>query len=455
MVPGYGTICKRKVKSNYSIKKIVDSILYIENKYNLLKWKIDGVLVWQSARTNIYTSILDLDISNNSLVKTISFSKKIKDGFHRFIVNSIFYNPFLDFSESEVLVFDSGRKYLLDKYYVDIYTHYLCEDLERNGVSVKTYNTNYQVDNLADRSLKVKHLDFIYITSKLLSKFINVTLNINEINQLRSIEDEINLELGVKLDLKTLFISEIVRFKTQYLLFKMLFQIKKANRIFIINSGSKAPLIKAAKDCKIVVNELQHGLVVKEGLVANFPNTLEDSLEYFPDKFYVWKDLDMCTGKLPLSNENIESYTNRHLQNMLIRNSNVKRNQNQILIVSQPYNSKEILNYIMNSIEDMKEWTFIYKIHPVENIDSFTDSSEYKFSKYENLNFVAEGKSIYQLFSESEYVIGIFSTALFEASYFGCKIILLDLPGVEMATSLVTNGKAILLSINKKLSTTI
>mgnify|MGYP000745848120 CR=1 FL=1 len=40
--------------------------------------------------------------------------------------------------------------------------------------------------------------------------------------------------------------------------------------------------------------------------------------------------------------------------------------------------------------------------------------------------------NIYQLMAKSTYCIGVFSAALIESIYFNSKLLLLDLPGVEI-----------------------
>ena len=52
----------------------------------------------------------------------------------------------------------------------------------------------------------------------------------------------------------------------------------------------------------------------------------------------------------------------------------------------------------------------------------------------------------------AKYVVGIYSSALFEATAFNCEIILLNLPGVEMAFPLLNNPVNKLLDVNGKLS---
>ncbi len=122
----------------------------------------------------------------------------------------------------------------------------------------------------------------------------------------------------------------------------------------------------AAKTCKVVVNELQHGLIVNGGVVGNYPDTEEDSLIYFPDKYYIWKNLDMCTSKLPLSNKNIVEFSNAHLDSMILHYNHTQRKKKQILIISQPIHSDKILKYILKNIDELTDYSFVYKIHPAE-----------------------------------------------------------------------------------------
>ena len=120
-------------------------------------------------------------------------------------------------------------------------------------------------------------------------------------------------------------------------------------------------------------------------------------------------------------------------------------------IVSQPFYSKEIFSYILGNAKYLPDWKFIYKIHPAENQECFSHFATSQISESSNIEFVTNNVSIYKLFSESEYVFGIFSTAVFEAPYFGCKTLLLNLPGVEMAKTLIENGKAKLINTDEKL----
>src|SRR5665647_479188 len=432
-----------------SFKKIVATLLDLENKYNLLEWKINDIFVWQSARMLIFTKLLDSCIPSNAIINKKSLLQNIKSFFKRCIINSLLHNPFFDFNKSDVLVFESGRKYLVDDHYIDIYTKYFCDDLKKENISYQKYEINYNVSDLTPRYQRTKHLDFILIISKLTSKFVNPKLSETDKELTAKLETSVYEQLGIRINLLIIFTNEIKRFKSQYPFYKILFQLKRAKKIYIINSSDKAPLIKAAKDNDIIVTELQHGLIIKESLSCHFPNTRENSLEYFPNKFYIWEDLNMCTSKIPISIECIVNFRNKHLDYMLEKNRNITCKENQVLIVSQPYSSPAILQFIIDNIEELPNWQFVYKLHPLENPDLFINS--FLFSKYKNLTIVKNDSSIYKLVSESKFVIGVYSTAVFEATYFGCNTLLLNLPGIEMSYSLVESNKAKLIDINERL----
>ncbi|TXD50338.1 MULTISPECIES: hypothetical protein [unclassified Polaribacter] len=438
------------MNSNHeNLKGITNSILELEHKYNLLGLEIDGVFVWQACRSIIYLRLLDVIVPNNIdyIKPRVSVFKLLKK------INQVLFsrNPFFDFEKSDALVFRSGRNNYVDGKYLDIYTSYFREDLESDGVKCQEYilpSVDYRIKVKNDIS---RNLDFINLVSKVKSKLIRVKFTTTDLELINKIEKELKKALGASLNLREVFKQEIIRFKSQYPLYKLLFKLKRANQIYLISSVDKCALIKAAKDCGIVVNELQHGLITKEGLIANYPYTKEDSLEYFPNKFYIWNNLNMYTSKLPLSDKNIVKFPNKHLEYLLQKNKKKEKKKNQILIVSQPYNSKEILEYLSCNLSELREWKIIYKLHPVEDFNIAMRIMEPLISEFDNLTLVNNEASVYDLFSESTYVIGVFSTAVFEAPLFGCKVLLLDLTGVEMSESLIIAGQANLVKLDEPL----
>ena len=440
-----------KERTISEIIKLRDIFLDMEYKNKLLRWKIQNVFAWQSARIAIYNTLLNRIVPTNNYSINDRSKQKYRLILKRMFTNIILHNPYFSFAKSETLVFDSGRKYLVNGKYIDIYIEQICSELEEKNISFTRYSTSYQTDHLSPRKMKEKHLDTVYVLAKILSHYINVD-HTHESELIENIEHDIHTYFNVEMNIGSILRQEIKRFKSQYLLYKILLMIKKPTSIYIVNYTDKAPLIKAAKDLDIVVNELQHGLIVKESMVANYPNVPLDSLEYFPNRYYVWEEKEMCTSVIPLSASNIIPFKNANLHHMLNMYNNYVKAQKKLLVISQPLWSQKILSYIQDNIIYLQALEVVYKIHPSEDRVIFDKSFLNDTDKYPNVKFIDNSVSIYQLLSESTHVLGIYSTSVFEAAYFGCKVLLLNLPGIEFSYSLVETGKAQIINPDSDIS---
>jgi len=436
---------------NNTYKKITDKFLSIENKYKLLDQKIKGVYFWQISRVNIYLEIKNKILNGNNLIEKNILKKRLKHLPRRLFINSILLNPFFTKKKNEIIIFSSGRLYNDGNKTIDIYTDYLCEDLDKEGISYTKYETNYLNDHILSKRQRNKHIDFIVLFSKLIRFLYSTKLNDKEYSLIESIRKDINENFGIEINILSIIKSDIKSFKSQYHLYKLLFKLEKPKEIFIVNSSDKPYIIAAAKDQKIIINELQHGLISDCDIINNFPYIKPNSLEYFPTRFFMWNNIDMCYASLPLSKDNIIPFRNKHIDKWLQKTTNINKEKNTILVISQPFESLNILEYIENNISQLKEYKFIYKIHPAENKDIIKQMIEKMIIKYTNIYIIEDEEPIYSLLKKAEYVLGVYSSALFEAPLFKCKIILLNLEGVEMSLPLINNNKAKLLDLNRSL----
>ena len=412
------------------MKKITELILELENEYNLLEWKIDGVFAWQSARGIIYEKMLGLVASKGYHYQTIRKSSptNLIKVFRRLFFNITIQNPYLHFKKKEVLVFESGRYEYQDNEYIDIYTEYICTNILSENTTLERYScfsvTNNQPNN---KNKKLgPHIDFIIFLSKLMKYFVKHEFTLEENVAIGKVEDRIFNRFGIDIDINNILHNEIKRFKSEYVLYLLLFKIKRSKKVYLVSAVQKAPLISAAKKCNNIVIELQHGLLSRHGIIGNYPYTTEDSLEYFPDYFALWTKPRLQNAKLPISNKFIIEVENMHLMNSLLKTNSTLKKSNQILIISGPYTASELFKYVMSNINDMTNWIFVVKLHPVENIEYFNSIFDKNIMGLSNLIFIQNEKPIYDLFQQSKYVIGVNSTALFEAKYFGCDAYYLE-----------------------------
>lgn len=430
---------------------ITAELIELENKFNLLYMKINGVYAWQSARVVIYLKI-QKEINSQTFKSTIlSHGFRLKLLYDRIMINAIMHNPFIGIKKKDVLVFESARKYLVNNEYIDRYTKYLCDELDEKGISYQKYQSSYSFDRLSKNRKGTKHLDFIRLIAIIRIRFSSCKIDSANLKRIKLVELEIFQIFGVKINLLNIFKDTIKEFKAFYPLYKKLFKEIGPREIYIVNSCDKSALISAAKDNGIIVNELQHGLIAKEGFIQHFPYTIENSLAYFPNRFYLWANIPICSSKLPISADNIVYFEDKYLTTIKDKYKKIEKEKNKILIVSQPQYSKELFQFVLRNLPNMNDYQFIFKLHPTEELNFENDNQIKQIEKYNNFKFANNQSSIEKLFSTSNYVLGVYSAALFEASYLGCQILLLNLPGVEMASSLIEKRNARLIETTNDL----
>lgn len=410
------------------ISFLTKKLLCLENKHNLLEYKINDVRVWQVLRIYIYTYI-QKKINNN---KEALFPRKrysILDFFKKLYFITIL-NPFLDFKKSEALVFQSGRILTRDNEKIDVFTHDLCLELKKNNTSF----TQYGLETLTVHSSlsSVKQLDFLQFITKLCAKLITPHISKEELDFIKKLENEIFELFNVTIDLKSLFYKEIKHFKASFKIYSFLFSLKAPKKIYFIANNGKAAMIFAAKTKNIKSIEIQHGLMLKEDLIYHYPESPKDSLDYFPDQFFIWeKSIWKNNSVLPLTKNNIIEFGNKNLQ-YFKNKTRIKKVPKSILVISQQTVTKELLNYMLANLKTLKNYTITYKLHPREIINKTNEQKFGLLKTTPNVQLADNTVSIYDLLAKTEYVIGVYSTAVIEAQYFNCKIKIINLHGADL-----------------------
>ena len=189
--------------------------------------------------------------------------------------------------------------------------------------------------------------------------------------------------------------------------------------------------------------------MAKEDLIYHYPNTIEESLEYFPNKFYVWSsDKFINSNKLPLNEVNIIDYGNQFLNYQSFKYKGISKIKNQIIIASQNTLTKEILEVIVKNIDQLRNCNILYKPHPNEynTIHEYPDLV--KLKKYPNFKILSQNNDRFEALAQSSIFVGVYTYMIYEALHFECKVALLNLPGVEMMKQLENSTSITILENN-------
>lgn len=410
-----------------NIKEVCEFIWELESKYDLLDLDIGGVKSWQYKRMEIYykmaqaSGVLETPhIKMSKLDHLKSITKYIK--------NSIIRNPFF-MPKGDVLIIPNERTKEYQNEQIDIYTHFLSEELRERGKIVLELERPYLGQHNKKTSNARYYADFIILLSNFFKHLIRLNLSAEASNVINQVELDINNKLGLDFGLRSQLILGAKRFKVNYLIYKKILEKTSVNKVYCIIGYSYGDLIKACKDCNVTITELQHGTFSKYHLGYSFPNRT-DELDYFAEKFAVWNSYWKKMIKLPLSDTNIIIRPFDYLNILKSNYKHIKRVKNKVVVISQGALTEKIAGFILNNFQLFVHFQIHYKLHPGEFKD-WRGSRSLSHLVDQGLVTLETSTDLYKLFSECEFQIGVFSTAIYEGAEFGCKSILLNLPGIE------------------------
>jgi len=414
------------------LEKIQYEILDLETKTGALDLKLNNVKIWQALRTPIYYDIAKrAGIFNTIHTVKNSFSERAA-ALPSFLYSSLFFNPLFSRKKRDVLVFDHSRKVPENGRYIDIHTQYMIERFDNENVNYEVFEEQYLNRHFTSKTSRRKHMDFIQICANIYAHFRKTSFSEIETSRIREIESEILARLNIEMDLVSLFRFEVSRFKAYCYFYRKIIERRKPRTVYLLVGYGHPYLIKAAKDLHVETIEIQHGTISEFHLGYYYPHVSKGSLEYFPDKIYLWDDFwkYMCT--FPIEEENIIIAGFEHLDRLSSGYHDVNKKKLQIAVISQGSVGPQIAEMILRNIEELKDCTIIYKLHPGEYDRWREYDSLRELQRYPNVEIVDNNrKPLYRILAESQYVVGVYSTAIFESLRFGCRIILLNIAGIE------------------------
>jgi len=428
------------LKKPENVKELCEFIWYLENKYNLLDFEIEGVKPWQAHRIEIYYSLgKELGIFEKELKREMSKLEKLKS-LKELIKNSIFNNPLFNLSKKDILVFTHPRSKKFDNEFIDIYTHWLIKDLKKSKNSYIEFEEHFNGKHIRKNNKNKRYLDFINLLRNLYKT--SIRINKEQRKKLNDLEKELK-KFNIHYDISFVLLNRVKKFIPTYKIYKQILYKTRPKEIYVVVSYGRAELIKAAKDLGIRTIELQHGTFSKYHLGYSYPN-YEGKLDYFPDEFWVWNEYWQNLIEFPINKENIKIYPFKYLE-ILKNKYKVHKKKNQVVVLGQGGLTDRMAQKILKNYKFFEDKKIIFKLHPEEygRSNLYYNLNNLK-KQHKNIEIV-EDVDLYKLLAQSEYQAGVFSTALYEGVEFECKTILFNLPGIEYMDRFINIYKVIVL----------
>ncbi len=421
-----------------NLESLANFFWRIEEKYELLEYEINSVKIWQYQRFRIFNEMaMAVGLYKRAHTKKVGLKDLIKAS-PSLIYYSLFSNPLSGKYKKNILIFNTGRKVNVDGKLIDIYTKYF---IEQEGL--KDYQIIEELQenvHLTNEKKNRKHQDYQQVRTILKKAFSSFKFTSEQLSFMQKVNDEIVNELNIDFNLTRLLRLGYLYFKYDFEFYVRLIKKRQPQKILIVCAYTyKKALVAAAKYCETECIELQHGTMDKFHMGYSYPN--HPYIHYFPDKMYVfglyWKE----HVQLPLKAENIIVKGFPYFNSVSKKYLHLKKNKNQITILSQGSIGIRMSQLFVKDVSLYREFIIKYKLHPGEYSRYKSEYPELMpATDLPNVEIIDNNEqNLYYHLNTSEYVIGVYSTAVYEALAFGCKVVVLDLPGVEYMSELIEN----------------
>lgn len=431
-------------------KEICELFLQLEENNELFeKLEVNNIKIWHYIRYNIYNLILEmLGIFKNPNHDKVFYKRQntIKD----WIDKDILKNQFR-IKHKEVFILNHQRRIKQGKFYKCNYTD---EWLKKFDKSYYVFELQH-ADGFHFKPVKTKNLryiDQIQFIKILHKKYRGESVYFREAKKvadflIKILENAFEIEFGIKEKKKT--IQSIVHKATardglkdyyEYLLKR----IKPQIIIYVVGTGfDQMILAETGRELEIPTVEIQHGHMGSGHLGYNFKCNVR--LNSFPEYLFVTGQHEVEAIRPPIPKENIYITGSPELDlkvnNYKKKLQNQKKSKKIITFISG--GEREIIDAAIEMYQklDKERYKIYLKLHPSE----YT-SWRKKYNELENYGVCVVDDSlndIYYYLAISDYLIGIASTVLFEATRFECDIMILKAGRYLNAESLINTGNGV------------
>lgn len=270
--------------------------------------------------------------------------------------------------------------------------------------------------------------------------------------------------------------------------FEAIFRALKTRRLFIVNAYSNPAIVVGAKLAGAKVLELQHGFLSPYHPAYSYPRVLARSpqasplkriacalsplrplVQTAPDRLLTWGDYWSTAAELPAPTRAVTigpsaqfASARARVRAELAAAGASARDQSvadqlstdtgafdftplpeTILFTSQGAIGPRLFAAALDFARELPDCRVIYRLHPNESLADYEKllaEATANSAAPANLTLSHKDPRFLELLGQSDYLVGGFSTTLFEGLAFGLKVLVLPLPGYENLQPALDSG---------------
>lgn len=421
---------------------IYDRFRNVEEKFDLFALKINGMEIWNFVRTEVMR-ILSSKIENLVLQPTGSRVNSKKETF----IHKVYKNPYM-VGKKQFLFIGLGRRIYDGKYFEDPVLSNLLEIVNGKYYLFEQVYNGYHDEPVKERS--VKYCERYKKEKKNDDRYNKIIRENNDfIVEIFEKEFELNWTNEEKQRLCKLIHYCVTECNVNYRRFcETILERVCPKILFVVNAPSVLNMIwvQEAKRRNIITIEIAHGMMDKKNVAYNFLK--ERKMSNYPDYIWVNGKYDKEIAAYPIPKSYVIPIGNLWLESKKMTLE--KKASKKINITFFGDANRVLEKYIVSLYHslDQSQYRIIFKLHPHQYVG--WEKIYQEISKLD-IDVIGNEESSYQCIVDADYIIGIGTTILYEATFFEKRIGVIKDGNYEFAEDLYINGHALLLGSKTQL----
>ncbi len=422
-----------------SIREVTSYLFALEEKLQLLTIRFEDSYPYSFLRTRIVTEVE----KQLGLLSQPHDIPKPRTRWQRYF-DYVYYDwlYLVHRGQYDLLVIEHERQIETEEGFIDIYTH----DIVQKRGEQEQIMCIRRSPKRSNQSSKGKQ---ILLREGFLDLFDRDWRRYKETTPSFAILDEfsqqINDHFGIQIDVNAMLRQEWRKFIRCRLRFQRWLRKYQPKEVIVSVGYYAYEFIEACKLEHILVSEVQHGILDQNHSGYSYPYQQQrpDLVPYFVDRMYLFGGYWQEVCPLPLKEEQIKVIGFGYFRNNQAK-YNIKRHHKQVLLISQGTIGEQLADLAIKLALAYPDHQFVYKLHPGEFLHA-KERYPHLQDAPDNLLVVKNEVPLYYWLHLSTYVIGAYSTAIYEAMALGCKIFLFATKGVEDYMSYLITHRHVLL----------
>jgi len=418
-------------------QRLSESFFEFEREHDLFSLTCDNVYVWERIRLPIFRQIMSKSGVFNqahSKVNRNSFWNYLKGGY-KWTRGMIRKNPFFAPQSDILFIGKARRKPREDGYEWDLFCDPILESLNLDHVYIEPpYQFSHQIPAKTEQ---IRYLDAITYTSVIQRKLglASYEFTKSEAEQLKKIESRMETIFDCPINLQGLVRESLSERQSKKWLYERLLNRIEPEMAVLVAGVFWKTFIEVCQERDIPVVELQHGAGHHDHLGYSFPDDV--SVNAFPDYMFVFGKFWKETVKYPIPDEDVYAVGYPYLEDERENYADTDTQQ-QVVFSSQGTIGRELSKCALAFSELETGYDVVYNLHPGE-YDRWRE--EYPWLVDSPIEVIDDDTPpLYQILSESEVHVGVYSTVVYEGLCFGLDTYLLEAPGISRMRALIDSG---------------